>query len=1182
MKYDRLYNFISPVTGKLPIDKGYTLLGDKDGRSFVSPILIDVRQDIIDLKRQIGNFEELKKLDHNRIWIGDYDNEPIAQLNIGIINLPPLAEALFPNPASSITGDFRIPNPTFDYTSAFDWVMSGPFLPQIYATKYDIQGNPIGTDISSSLAMTQVRASQIMKRFDNADFIVGSSTVNFSWENPKMLLIPESLKQLYGLGTSYTFTKAQSLGALETGLLKNTVTNGKGTLSQAISGEDYVNTNTELTTGSLVIINPLYPAYGSKLINKSNDFNIRKNKENEFGIKEPNKINILEAPNINSEKLRVTSVPNNSVLKINETGEVSPAIPDVDYVKSNSIKEVTDKLRDVSRVVKQIIGVKETVDIAEVTKGEAEAISSTVKNVVGVDEATDLVDVSEKAADIASSSASLIEIESQIAALAGVEAIGSLATILGFVGLAATGKNYGKFIKGQTLNVKNKWFSTELNDEGHNAVGDFEFRWPSGYSSDDRGHGTLWFDSDGRELGDTSEGGLRLFSWDSGGDHLGYDSPLAPLSIGIFGYQNKYNVWPIPNPTPVYRGFIFSSEFNNDSDSDNYRFPINFGLYDAKRTIRTSGLNDKWGWDYKHPLLTYDYKNFTFYKKSYFKDIVSFEKEVEFLNVDAIKLPVGKTSERPVNKKGWFRYNDEFGIEYCDGINWVLLNNKGTVTSIDIKGTDGVEVSGSPIVDSGIINLKLSSTGVTNGNYSYPKNLTIDKQGRVTFIESGSEPLIYLTLNGSVNGNLIGNNINTTLNHIQYLNNLGLTYNCLNSSNFAEFNIEYNLEETTPTSQLSTSVSTGTSTTKRYWVNTYQPGNKDIPNGRYVISFYHYLNGVKNLVTCQYNNLKFSSTLDTDINLSNRIVVGAPNPTEPTQIVNKVYADSLVKNIPASSLANYPSDSTKYLRGDGVWAIPSGGNSQPSAIIGDIKQSIKTTDHNGWLIWQKNRVLSRTTYAALWNEVVASNLVAKGIFGNGDGSTTFTMGDIEGRHLGIAGSGTGLTSRVAGDKIGKESINEVVSHTHSISHTHSGSTDYVTHTHTMNHDHPIVTSSSNTHDHDLVTFNLNGVNSNLDTVVYQYTTQSAGNGGYIDYDASGGVTPFRAMYNVGLRKTTTVDTHNHTVDIPSFTGNTGSNLHYHGVNIDPDPTLGSGSTGVSSVNVMNPSVFFNLFIYAGS
>lgn len=245
MKYDRLYNFISPVTGKLPIDKGYILLGDKYGRSFTSPILIDVRQDIIDLKRKIGHFEELKNLEHNKIWIGDYNNEPVEKLHIGVINLPPLLEAVFPNPISPITGDFRIPNPTFDYLSPFDLLMSGPFLPQIYATKYDSLGNPIGTDVSSSLAITQVRAAQIMKRFDNANFIVGSSNVTFSWENPKTYLVPEPLKQLYGLGTTYTFTKAQSLGSLETGLLKNTVYNETGILSKAKAGktpflDDYV------------------------------------------------------------------------------------------------------------------------------------------------------------------------------------------------------------------------------------------------------------------------------------------------------------------------------------------------------------------------------------------------------------------------------------------------------------------------------------------------------------------------------------------------------------------------------------------------------------------------------------------------------------------------------------------------------------------------------------------------------------------------------------------------------------------------------------------------------------------------------------------------------------------------------------------------------------------------------
>lgn len=257
MKFDPLYNFISPVTGRLPLKTGYTFIGDEKGYSFQSPIFLDISQDIIDLRRQINKYESLDKLSHNRIWIGDYDNEPVERLQIGIINLPTLAEAVFPNPLSPITGDFRIPNPTFDYLSPFDWLMSGPFLPQIYATKYDTFGNPVGTDVSSSLAMTQVRAAQIMKRFDNANFIVGSSTVDFNWENPKMYLIPEPLKQLYGLGTTYTFTKAQSLGALETGLLKNTVSNGTGTLSKAISGKDYTDVSASVDNMQLALIRPL-------------------------------------------------------------------------------------------------------------------------------------------------------------------------------------------------------------------------------------------------------------------------------------------------------------------------------------------------------------------------------------------------------------------------------------------------------------------------------------------------------------------------------------------------------------------------------------------------------------------------------------------------------------------------------------------------------------------------------------------------------------------------------------------------------------------------------------------------------------------------------------------------------------------------------------------------------------
>lgn len=307
------------------------------------------------------------------------------------------------------------------------------------------------------------------------------------------------------------------------------------------------------------------------------------------------------------------------------------------------------------------------------------------------------------------------EIEAEIAALAGVVGLDILGTILGFIGVAAGGKAYGDYIRGQTLNVKNTWKAADLNDEGHNAVGDFEFRFPSGYSSDDRGHGTLWFDSTGRGNENKSEAGLRLFSWDSGGDHIGFDDPIAPLHIGLFGYQNKYNIWPFPNPTAKYKGFIFSiPDFHNESSSnDNYRFPKKFGLYDVTRTIGTWTSN-KYGWDSKNTIFEYDYTDFSFYKNVKFNNYTSFEesvdfkKDVNFLSKGAIKLPAGTIAERPITARlGMERYNTELSTpEYYTGSSW---KSYGTVTYINITGSTGLFITGSPITSSGAISLTLGS-----------------------------------------------------------------------------------------------------------------------------------------------------------------------------------------------------------------------------------------------------------------------------------------------------------------------------------------------------------------------------------------------------------------------------------------------------------------------------------------
>ena len=54
MKFEVLYNFISPVTGRILSDPDYVLVGDLLGVAMPSPILIDMRLDIIALRRDFN------------------------------------------------------------------------------------------------------------------------------------------------------------------------------------------------------------------------------------------------------------------------------------------------------------------------------------------------------------------------------------------------------------------------------------------------------------------------------------------------------------------------------------------------------------------------------------------------------------------------------------------------------------------------------------------------------------------------------------------------------------------------------------------------------------------------------------------------------------------------------------------------------------------------------------------------------------------------------------------------------------------------------------------------------------------------------------------------------------------------------------------------------------------------
>ena len=132
MNYDILHNFISPVTGRVPLIKDYILVGGNDNFSIPSPKLIDMQLDIIDIRHEFDNLAAssfivgfpntqlpnsqvlnslvdgfmfntagivsttnnipLPSLTYNNIWIGDINNLPVANPTILQSNLPNLTQ----------------------------------------------------------------------------------------------------------------------------------------------------------------------------------------------------------------------------------------------------------------------------------------------------------------------------------------------------------------------------------------------------------------------------------------------------------------------------------------------------------------------------------------------------------------------------------------------------------------------------------------------------------------------------------------------------------------------------------------------------------------------------------------------------------------------------------------------------------------------------------------------------------------------------------------------------------------------------------------------------------------------------------------------------------------------------------------------------------------------------------
>lgn len=103
-----------------------------------------------------------------------------------------------------------------------------------------------------------------------------------------------------------------------------------------------------------------------------------------------------------------------------------------------------------------------------------------------------------------------------------------------------------------------------------------------------------------------------------------------------------------------------------------------------------------------------------------------------------------------------------------------------------------------------------------------------------------------------------------------------------------------------------------------------------------------------------------------------------------------------------------------------------------SAIIGDLKMSVRSADYEGWLICD-GRAVSRSTYKGLY-DLIGDN------FGAGDGETTFNLPNTQGRVLGsvvsnLATKPVNVSVRCVGDVFGEEThtltVPQMPAHIHS-------------------------------------------------------------------------------------------------------------------------------------------------------
>ena len=148
---DVLYNFISPVTGRLPLTENYILLGGRQGFSVMSPKLIDIELELININHILGDLsasafilgapnpklplsQDLSSLDNGFMFntagtISTTNNLPLPSLPYNNIWVGNINNVAVPTPyvASQNNSSFilQTPNPNLPNSQALGLLLGG-------------------------------------------------------------------------------------------------------------------------------------------------------------------------------------------------------------------------------------------------------------------------------------------------------------------------------------------------------------------------------------------------------------------------------------------------------------------------------------------------------------------------------------------------------------------------------------------------------------------------------------------------------------------------------------------------------------------------------------------------------------------------------------------------------------------------------------------------------------------------------------------------------------------------------------------------------------------------------------------------------------------------------------------------------------------------------------------------